>query len=389
MNLLIDGFTSLTGWTSNGTISADSINAHKEYCAGGQTTSIIFKIPTGNTGKYITKTISVNLSDYNECIFWIWSRNKNANTFQEVSDFCYKIDFGGTAVYVPTFSGFLPVIFSIRNETTATRIRITALHNDADYLIISNMMAVAESLPLDIYSGIRTALLAEFASDLKVCGTITGFQYDKHVTITGTNYYLERYAVIYISDGVNTEIHQIRETDGDGKYKFTDMYAGQELLHNYLAANVYLYIPIEYGVDSTEILLPGIIIEGLTPENILRTGTVEYIQDTYTSSGSDSRREGGIYKYQIMLILDARHLEILNYMSAKVRKYIGKQKLYINNIDAEMVLVDIPTYIEPTDPNVVIHRINYIFSVEYKEDLYERENQVYFTNGQISINIQE
>lgn len=376
MRTTIENFSVLTGWAGSGTNppTAYALNAHPEFIADELSNSVIFKFPAGSLNKYIQKTISVDVSDYEECVFSIWSRNKTSNEYNRKDDFFYKIDFGGTGYYIPVSENFGMVNFYIGDLTTLSRIRITCLHNDEDYLIVSSCQAIKEQLPLDIFSSLKTSMRTFIDTQTQIsCGTVTCSANATSVTVTGNNYFLERYAVIKITDLTNTEYHQIIETDGEGVYKFSSLYDGTKMLNSYTSANVYLYIPVEYGLDSTEVLLPGIIINGFTPESILRSSTLETVYDTFKDTDIiSSMREARIFQYGIMVDCESRHLEITNLMSEYIRKFISKQKLWLNGQDCEIQFEGIPTYLEPVDPNFVIHKMQYIFNIEYKESIYSR-----------------
>lgn len=389
MKKTIENFISATGWTSDGTLSAYALNAHPAFIAGGLANSLIVKVPAGNTGKYLTKTISVDVTDYDDCIFWVWSRHKSRNQYNRKDDFFYKVDFGGTGYYVSVNQWFCPNIIYIGNLTTLSRVRITALHNDEDYLILSYMQAIKEEIPLDIFQSMKDGLRDYFDAQTQISvGTVSAATNDVSITVTGNNDFLERYTTIKISDGNNSEIHQIENTDGAGVYTFNNKYAGEKIINNFTNATVSLYFPVEFGVDSTELYLPGVTIQGMTPESILRGSTLDFIYDTFATDNTvQGRREDRIFKHDIIIDCDARHLEIVNLLSKYVRNFASQQKLWLNGQDAEIVFEGIPTYTEPLDPNVIIHKIQYIMSVEYKESIFTRTSLPIMTDMRITTNI--
>ena len=132
MKKSIDVMVSLTSWTpqTGSTISAYKLNLNSDYIADNQTASVIFRILAGNLNKYISKTIAVDVTGYEEIILWAWSRNKAGGTFSSSADYSYKIEFGGSvAYYLPVKSPMTMIVLSCAGLTSLTTIKITALHN--------------------------------------------------------------------------------------------------------------------------------------------------------------------------------------------------------------------------------------------------------------------
>jgi len=389
MKKTIDSCTSLAGYTSNGTITAYSLNLNSDYIADNQASSTIFKIPAGNLNKYITKTITVDVTGYEEIVFWVWSRNLSASDFDMPSDYYYQIDFGGTAYYVPTKSPMTMVVLSCTGMSALTRVRITALHNVEDYLLVSSICAVKEQNPYDAYIGLKTTLETEIVSKYGngyQLGTVTATTGDKSINITGSKYFLERYAVIKISDGVNYETHQIEKNDETNFY-FNSLYDGKTIKHDYTNANIYLQFPVEFGQDTIEIRLPSITINGITPELIRRGSALEDVYDSHVVSDGDItvRREGAIFKYHFLLDCEARHDETLAMLSEITRKFLAKETLWINNKKYRMVWEGSPTEIMPTEAFDIVPKIQYMFSMEMIEGLYARQSLTKVTTDNLTV----
>jgi len=386
MKSVIDNLNALAGWTSSGTMSAAILNDHPEYISGGNTSSIIISVPAGNTGKYIQKSITFDPSGYDEVVLSIWSREKTTeNPEMLAANYHYKIDFGtGEEYYLPTPEKFSQVSFYISGAATFNKIKITALHNDEDYLCISYLVAVKEQMPLDLFNAARDELrtrIDSYTTLNKFVGNVTALAGDTSISITGTRQFLDRYAVIKITDGINTEYHQIEVYDEEA-CGFNGLYSGTKILNNFTAANVYLYIPVEFGVDSKDIILPGISIWGITPEMILRGSALEDIFDNFTVAveGASRRREGHIYKFNILIDVEARHYEILNLMSEVVRKFIAREILWMNGLRYEIKDEGIPTAVEPVESYEFIPKIQYNFHIEFKEEIWTRTILPMLTN---------
>ena len=357
-------------------MSAYKLNEHDDFIAGEKPYSVIFEVPAGNLNKSIQKAISFDCTAYDEIVFSIWSRNEYIDDFYHASDYRYQIEFGGDVYYVPTLTGFRQVVLGAGSETTMDRIKITALHNYEDYLLMSYMVAVKEELPLDIFDAVKSKIEYEITQDSSFVipvGNVSATVGDASITPTGAEKmkFVQQHVVILIDDGVNSEIHQVETSDGS-TITFTSMYDGLNLLNTYTAATAYIHFPVEYG-NIKEIPLPGISIWGITPDMVFRGSAIEDLYDTFkTALTIQKRRQGHIFKYSILVDCEAMQYELLNLMSAVVRRFIAKEKLWINGMAFEIVWDGIPTEIEPTDDTEFIPKIQYKFTVEYKEELYPR-----------------
>ena len=163
MKKLVDNLNSITGWTGSGAgITAPSANEIPDFIAGlTNTSSLVLKWDSGNLNGSIEKTVNIDVSDYTELIFHIWSRNKKqqGENYNLTTDFAYKLNLGGSKNYhIPTTNRFDAVTIDISDVSTISKIKFTALHNDEDYIIVSYMVAAADQFPLDIFSSLKEHL---------------------------------------------------------------------------------------------------------------------------------------------------------------------------------------------------------------------------------------
>jgi hypothetical protein len=387
MNTAIELFTSLTGWTSNGTISASSINQIPDYIAGLNAGSVVFFVPAGNNGKYVQKTIAFDPTKYNEVVFHVWSRNngKKGWNYNKSTDFAYKIDFGtGKEYFIPTLETFEDVTFSIKTTTPMTKIKITALTDGEDYLIMSNMLAVRDEIPRDIFQGVKEQIQVELnrlyptidggvLNKGLLLGTFSGTTGEKSIYLKTGFDYIEKYATILIDDGANSEIHQIAKSDNQ-EFTFSDIYAGKTLLHNHTTASIYLIVPVEYGLTEKDIILPGISIWGMEPEEILRSNKLDEERDTFTSDETvDSRQSMVTFSYKITLDCEARQNEALALMSYACRSLIAKQFCWVNGKKLNIFLETPPEYVPAIEAYNEIPKIQFICRVEIREDVWDRQ----------------
>jgi hypothetical protein len=363
---------------TGGTASAYSTNAIPDYIADLNSTSLIIKFPSGNLNKYIQKTISPakTITGYTEISFYMWSRNQSGWEFHTTTDFAYKINFGGSDYYIPTYTGFNRITIY---TTTATvdKIRITALHDEEDYICISEMNAVLEEYPLDIYTALKESIEAEIAEtypDGILVGTVTNLASASTITLSADDY-VDRFAVLKIKDLTNSETHQVWEFD-ESTVKFTSLYSGETMVNAFTAGNVYLQLPVEYMAMEKEMILPGIVIYGLNAERIWRGSALEDITDTFTSAGASTRREGAIEKFSVNIHCYARHAQIMSFLTKSVRHVINKQKLWINGSYFEMAYEGTVSEVDPAQVYDLVPQMIYQVSIEIKEEMYARVSAV-------------
>ena len=387
MKVSIDHLTSTTGWTSNGTATAYAANAIPEYIADLNATSLVIKFPSGNLNKYIQKTISpaAAVTGYSEIAFYIWSRNKSGNTFNAISDFNYKLSFGGSDYYIPVYPGFNCV--EMGNAATAiSTIRITALHNDEDYICISEMNAVKEEFPLDIYNGIKSSLEAEIAAtypDGILIGTASCLAGATSLTLSADDF-IDRFAVLKIKSGSTSEIHQVWEFDESG-IKFTSMYDGATMINPYTTANVYVQLPVEFMAIEKEMIIPSIVIYGLNAERVWRGSALQDVNDTYTSTGNTIRREGAIERFYVNIHCYSRHAEIMAFLTRSVRHVINKQALWVNGFYYEMGYEGTVSDVDPNQVYDLVPQMIYQIAVEIKEEMYGRSTALMINDTNINV----
>jgi len=392
MKLLIDKMDSITGWTgSTPEASVHGLNQIPDYIAGlGNNASLIFKF-SGALNQYVEKDVSFDLTNYDEIVFWIWSRNKKRKgyDYQNSGDFAYKIEFGtGDEFYIPTSYMFTDITINISGITTIDKIKITCLHNNEDYLIVSSIMAIKDELPLDIFQGLKEQLeydiglhYSKISSGVLnkgiLIGSITGINSgDTSFILESGLPYAEKYAVIRFDDGINSEMHQIEKTDGT-EFFFNSMHDGVSFLNDYTSANIYLTIPVEFNLKEKEIILPGIAIWGMNPEEIFRGSKIEEKRDTFkTDESVMSRQDQAIFKYNILVDGEARHDYLIAQMNRVIRTMIVREFIWVNNKKIDIKPSGPSTYVDPIEGYNEIPKIQYELNLEVKEELWDRTKLV-------------
>lgn len=379
MKLQIDSLSSVTGWT----ITAPSTitqNGFSQYVAGLNTNSIMIKFASSG-GRVATKTLStpIDVTDYESLVFSIWSQTKGYDKqYLKSSDFAYKIQLDAThEYYIPVWSTFSDITIGIEDVTSITQIKITALHSDTDYIIISEMVAEKEEIPYDILYSFKETLdyMIEQTYTYGInIGTINATIGDTSITFSTRPNYLERYGVIYITGGGNSETHQVFDNDAE-IFQLNDNYDGNTILNDYTGATVYLQLPVYINPKQDDIRLPGMAVWGIEPTPILRGSKLDIIYDSFLVSDSSAkeRREGQILRYSILLDCESRSDELIDIMTRFIRFLAAGEILWINGRKHDIYFTGAPTEQRPTQGIDIITKVQYSIDVEIKEHINSRQ----------------
>lgn len=394
MQKLINRLDSLTGWSGD-LLSSLKVNTIPGFVAGINTftteSSIYLNVPAGNNGKFVEKDLQFDFTDYEDIVISFMSQNKGKEKHRFVSDFSYKIEFAsGEEYYINANSLMNDITFHVPHLNLIEKIKITVLHNDADILMISNMYAVKDELPVDIFQSLKEQfeydILNEFGNGIFL-GELTGTANDLSANIIGNIPFLDNNAKIKIV-GTTTEFHHIDNFFGD-EVTFTDLYDGKKLLNNHTDADVYLCFEVQYGSHNTEAVFPSIIIWGFESEPFDRGGNFDTVFDTFNLNGTvNMRTEGKLQLYSLLIDIEAKHNEIIQKLSTVVRKWISRDSLWINGRKYKIDNLGAPTFIEDTELNI-IPKIQYKALLELREELWTRKIKPLLTqepNINITIN---
>ena len=379
MKLSVEPFVSLSGWSGDGSISADSLNEIPDYVADGLASSVIFEIPAGNEGNYIEKTISVDVTGYEEIVLSVWSRRMKSDDYLKGGDFSYKIAFEGTKeFYLPAYRNFTDVTIALGALTALTKVRITALHDLEDYLLLSACYAIDDEYPLDIMTAIESGLEAWVTSligDTIYSGTATGRKNADYMEVSGYGDFLDRYSIVKIV-GASTETHQVKEFIGD-RMTFMSTYDGEKVLYTHSASPIYLQFPVVFGTAEREAAIPGITVWGMVPEPVPRATGIERRVDTYDVAGTfGDRREDQILRYTFLIDCVARQDELQARLNRVVRRFLGQNYLWINGRKHDFEWDMPPQDIRPEAPIETIAKSQYELAIEVKEPREARQSLV-------------
>lgn len=378
MKLIIDHLTDLSGWVVNAPSTIQEIT-EKKYLAGLNDKSLLITFDKADTVRTATKTFGTpfDVTDYETLVLNIWSQTKGFNkTYIKPSDFAYKINIDGIKEYlIPVYEVFNDIQIGIEDITQINQIVITPLFTETDSIIISEMVAEKEEMEFDVLSSAKETIDYYFDNAFGnglLIGTCTANPGDSEITISNPEF-LDRYGVIMINDGVNSEIHQVDDNNGN-LFRLNSNFDGIDIINPFVNANVYLQYPTFINPGQNEIMLPGVSIWGITPEPILRGAKLDIERDSFEPTGkSKERAEGQYYKYSILMTLESRSQEQISLMAKEIRKFIAGESLWINGRRHDIYFTGQPNELPVNSGGIdYIPQIQYSLDVEFKENINPR-----------------
>lgn len=377
MNVVVDALTSTTGWAGTGAVSASGVNEVEGYIAGDQAASLVASFPAGSLDDTLTKSFSVDVSDCDQLVVSVWSRNRGRGTYRQFSDCPYSLVINGTEEYgIRCWLTFTHDMFDITDIDTITSIAIKANHDEEDYLVLSYMVASKDELPYDLFHALQHKLEsyrdAEVGDGLEV-GTCTAAAGDTVIDIVGSIGHLWRYTVITIDDGENAETHQLGDL-ASGGFEMSSLFDGQAILNDFTDAAVYVQFPINIYQQEKEVMFPSVTLHGMDVEPVRRDNEIEQLPRSFRPDGFTVEHEH-IYLWPINLEITSRSLELNALMATFVRKAMAGHKIWVNGrfvaLDFEAAAIEE----EPVDSVDVIPRLAYTVNIEIKERVW-RKSQV-------------
>lgn len=391
MKISIDHLADITGWIINAPSTISTVN-YPGMVAGLNSSSLQIHFDKDDSVRVATKTLTpIDVTLYDTLVLSVWSAAKKSYAYNKPSDFAYKLMINNTAeYYIPTYYTMTDISIGIEGIDEISKIQITPLHSDDDWLYISEMVAEKQEFPYDVIQNVKEAIDYAIAKDYpkgRLIGSITAASGDDYITVTSP--YIEQTSVIYIDDGVNSETHQI-DTGRDNKYTFKRTYDGPDLLHSYTDANVYMLYPVYYGVSENGIRLPGIAVWGFQPDPVLRGGKMETIYDTHSIDGTvKARTEGQIYNWPVQIDIESKSYEMIAEMSEYVRRVIAGEIVWINGRKHDIVWDGPGIETRPVLAVDTIGKVQYNATIEIIEDINERVIQPITTTVNVTAESEE
>lgn len=397
MKVMINPLSSLTGWTTSAaTVTVPSTCTDRNFIAQEHAASTILRF-NGALNQYASLPISptVNVGKMRDITIALWSRNKASVDYQMPSHFSYKIDFGtGSEYYLPVWPIFDGVTIRVPENAVVNKIKITALHNDDDYLIISNCIACKDNLPYDVLEAARSKMQLLMAEAFPVPGRtdLAGIKVGTFgAAVIGQAYFecatqpdfLDRYAKVYLTNGVIGEVHNIErttldETTGTGpmKFFFGDQEAGKTMLATFTGAggDVYLLFDVGFARKANNIVLPSVSIWGFSSGFEYENTEQWNVLDSWDVGAQtvESRMTGQLVEWSLLIDCEARSYELIEYMAQVVRKFIVYDPFWVNGLALDKGSDGTSNEVEANEAFGVIPKVQYPIKLKVREDLWER-----------------
>lgn len=373
MNIVIDELNSNTGFTASGTASIIvPENGIEDFIAGPDNSASV-QFQFRQNGDYVEKTgLNIDVSNYQYAVCHFYSSFNKLTTgkFTLMLDDTHTFD-------IDTFPYLEDNYFRLDEINTITKIRITYTGNELDRLMCSHCLAVVDELPVDIFLSTQKLIEKEIFRRIGkgyLLGTVTANIGEEGIALNQISYnalqYIDRYAVIEIDDGTNSEKHVLEEND-ENYFSFGKLIDGETIQNNYTNANVYLIIPVRYGVKQLEYNTPSIAITGFAPVPVLRGGKIETVLTTREPGTVYTRFNNQIQQHQIQVTcIDRFESELMAFMSQVIRDVIARETLWINGQRYDTYYEGQPEFIAFEEADNPISGLTYTMQLEIKEEIW-------------------
>lgn len=372
MKVIIDELSNIDGWVYTGTGTAE-IDNHKNYSANESGKQLLIKY---NPGDLLEKTYteSINISETDNILFNIIGKQKsNIDGFKGKIKF---IDSLGNEIeyYLEYSTNFEPSIY----KNTLTDIKtIIFTFTSTDEIMISDIIAVKDEFPIDIYKAIKEKI-ESFSDEYKILvGYVTCSAGDKNINIPDLKY-CDKYTVIKIGE----EYHQIKSEVITENIQFYSNYSGSSILLDYSNEPVYLVVPIRIETDIIEPSVPSISLSGGFNSEQLSYEKFSYYTDSYTESGTYRIVNiGSSNKFIINMTGYARNKKSLQLLFDIIRRFINDKDimLFINGRKSEFYANNINT-IDTTQLNELLSTISTDIELDITEESYENPDALEIDN---------
>lgn len=388
MKLQLDPADNLTGWSIS-TNSSLSLNEFPDKVAGLNEKSILAFFSSSDSTKVLTKSYSsVDLTNYETLILSLGSKNFGKNNYDDVT-FFYKIKINDNdEYYLPIKETFTDINISLLGVSTLDKIEITATHEEDDYIWLSEIVLEKENVVLDMMNSVKEHIEFELNKSVGegiLLGTVSGSIGDISIESPDAPY-IEQYAVLLISDGNNSEIHQIDDIDKGGGITFLSTFDGTSLKNDFTDAEMKLTFPVELNPDERNMKIPGIVVWGFVPTPIYRTGKLDTFIDAYKVDGSFIQRaEGQLMTIPIQIDCEARQGSLLDICARAVRFWVEKEIIWVNGRFHEVDWIEPAIESQPQTGIDIIPKVQYNLNIETQEIFSNRE--VVAPAGEATVNV--
>lgn len=373
----IDSMESQTGWDGSGGASVEREVLYPELIADNREKSLMFYFDGGGT---VSKTLAdpVDVSEREEIVLSIWSRDFRKHRYVGTSDYAYKLQINGEHEwYIPVYSVFSSITVQIPDEVSEiASVAILANHSGNDFIVVSAMYAVRDEYPLDIMTGVQRGIeqvRETLYPDGLVLGTVNASAGDRSLSIEWSRDYIDRYSVVRIQNGDgDEEFHQIESKDSSS-VRFTDLYDGATITHEHSDSVLSLWFPVEYHRYSMEAIVPGIVVFTMAPEPVLSDSEIEQVRDNRRDGTWDVRRAPQELTYPVLITCQG--IGMPNAMQNRIiRWFLASNRVWINGRLHGIEWQSAPDVVEPTDDAESIGaQVQYQLDVRVREERSRRD----------------
>lgn len=323
MMLLIESFTSSSGWTLNNATIIE--NEHDTIIANNFSKSLIFSMSENGT---IEKSFaSIDVSEYDTLTFHI----KNFINPLDTEFIKLQIQSGEKNYIIKARSQFQWFDVPIEDIDYIDSIKITAL-TDCTFAI-SSMYAVNFDHK-DFYNGLKTELeryQAMFNKSEIFIGTVNALTGEKQIQFITPPQFIGRFSSIRIDDGVNEEIVNIAYNNNN---EFFETF--EDIQNDYSNASCYIQLPVEILRQDKRKIVPCIAITvDRDTEQLLRFAKNEpYINTKVIKTDDDNfyiQKRGEIHNIYFKIYSIANNEEIREKLSKIIRIFLAHESFWAGN----------------------------------------------------------
>lgn len=274
---------------------------------------------------------------------------------------------------VPTFGVLTRVPLPLGGALLLTAVRIVAVHGADDWLVVSDLRAARDEMPLDLLASVAAGLRAQrdilLGRGMPV-GTLTCAAGATKVSVDTDWSWLERYAVFSVGEGATYEEHQADNAVGP-EFTMSRGFDGQAMLYAHDADQVYVTFPIEVGRLDVEARLPGLCVWFTSPGPATRTARLQEQVECFSPGGAVVRRDGARVSWRVMIDHEARSPELIAYMTQACRNFLAGGVVWVHGIRYWFEWSEPAVDAEPDSAYDIIPKSAYALTVEVREDSWQ------------------
>lgn len=368
--LLINALAATTGWTADAGLTVET-QGFADHISGYSDASIAIRIPVGSLNKAATLAFtSQSVADYQWISFSAISFRRGIQGMRHLADAQYSIELAtGQVFYVPISDEFTRVWIPIDGYSAVTEFKVKVLHNEADFLVLSNLRASHDDFPADVLNAIKAGI--EIHRDRLApghsIGTVTAAAGDLAVDIETDWSWVEKNVVLRIGSGAAAEDHLLANVAGN----HASFRNGDALVNNHTDSPVLVTFPVDVGYVDREAKLPGVAIWYSSPTPTPRHSRADVDVLCWGPLGVYKRRDGATMNWKIGLEIAARSFELVANATMAVRAFLATSTIWVHGFPLWFEWTEPSVDTEPIEGYDIVPRASYVFDVEVKEDSWQ------------------